>query len=334
MDVKDFIILFMSVFFEAMPFIVVGALISGVLEELVPQEMMARIIPRNRLLAISMGALLGLVFPMCECGIVPIMRRLLRKGVPLSTGVAYMLAGPIINVVVFGSTWVAFRKYGDQGGYYIVAFRMILGFLVAVGTALVVDWYDRKKGSAALLTLSALPPPIPEKTMSLSASGEKMDLSPAPRKSPLQRLSNISESALHDFIDISVFVVLGAILASLSRMLIGTDKIAQWSVQYPPVAILAMMALAVFMCICSEADAFIAASYTTMHPSAKIAFLVFGPMFDFKLLLMFTRVYRPKLIRVIVISLVVQVFLYTLILHYVWGPAGWPLPTQLRYVKP
>src|SRR5260370_28254930 len=107
-------------------------------------------------------------------------------------------------------------------------------------------------------------------------------------------------------------------------MLVGPEGIADGGFQSPPLAILAMMALAVVMCICSEADAFIAASYTTMHPSAKIAFLVFGPMFDFKLLLMFTRVYRPKLIRVIVISLVIQVFLYALIVHYAWGP--WPPP--------
>ncbi len=321
MDVKDFILTFMAVFFEAMPFIVLGALISGILEELVPQQMIARFIPRNRLLAISMGALLGLIFPMCECGIVPIMRRLLRKGVPLSACVAYMLAGPIINFVVLGSTWVAFQKFAPSGGYYIIGLRMGLGFLVAVGTALEVDWYEKRHGAAELLTLSALPPPA--KTISLTVAGEKTEAQEQP-KSVLQRLGNISESALHDFVDISVFLVLGAVLASLSRMLVGTERIADWSVQYPPLAILAMMALAVVMCICSEADAFIAASYTTMHPSAKIAFLVFGPMFDFKLLLMFTRVYRPKLIRVIVISLVIQVFLYALIVHYAWGP--WPPP--------
>jgi uncharacterized membrane protein YraQ (UPF0718 family) len=158
----------------------------------------------------------------------------------------------------------------------------------------------------------------------LTDAGEKIEAKPEARKSLLQRLGNISESALHDFVDISVFLVLGAVLATLSRMLVGTDRIAQWSVDYPPFAILAMMALAVLMCICSEADAFIAASYTTMHPSAKIAFLVFGPMFDFKLLLMFTRVYRPKLIRAIVVALVVQVFVYCLILHYIWDPLGWP----------
>src|SRR5215470_12624192 len=91
-----------------MPFIVLGAVIAGILEEFVPQRLITRIIPRNRVWAILVGGLLGLPFPMCECGIIPIMRRLIRKGVPLSACTAYLLAGPIINVVVMGSTYTAF----------------------------------------------------------------------------------------------------------------------------------------------------------------------------------------------------------------------------------
>src|SRR5205823_3264600 len=82
--IKDFIVIFTSILYEAMPFIVLGALVAGLLEELVPQRFVARIVPRSRILAIAIGGLLGLLFPMCECGIIPVMRRLLRKGVPLS----------------------------------------------------------------------------------------------------------------------------------------------------------------------------------------------------------------------------------------------------------
>jgi len=99
---------FTSILYEAMPFIVLGVILSGLLEEFVPQKLVARIIPRSRVLAIAIGGLLGLLFPMCECGIIPIMRRLLRKGVPLSCCTCYMLAGPIINVVVMISTFAAF----------------------------------------------------------------------------------------------------------------------------------------------------------------------------------------------------------------------------------
>src|SRR5437588_10169363 len=117
-----------------MPFIVLGVVIAGVLEEFVPQRFITRIIPRSRPLAIAISGLLGLIFPMCECGIIPVMRRLLRKGLPLSCCVAYILAGPIINVVVMLSTYVAFAPYETQlmGGAWMVSLRVGLGYLVAV----------------------------------------------------------------------------------------------------------------------------------------------------------------------------------------------------------
>jgi len=276
---------------------------------------------------------------MCECGIVPVMRRLLRKGLPLSTCIAYMLAGPIINVVVILSTYVAFHPHSGVfpdnsvpkyfgAGDIIIALRIGLGFIVAVGTALIIDRMARKTGTAALLTPTALPPPAPS-AKSLPLAGESdEDEKSAPKKSWVQRIGAITETALHDFIDISVFLSLGAVLASLSRyaMLEYKIDIAQVSGSYPAIAILIMMALAILMCLCSEADAFVAASFTTMHPSAKVAFLVLGPMFDFKLLMMFTRVFKPRLIRVIIPALIIQVFIYSMIVHYVWGWFSLPLP--------
>ena len=80
-----------------------------------------------------------------------------------------------------------------------------------------------------------------------------------------------------------------------------------------------MMGMAVLMCLCSEADAFVAASFTTMQGSGKLAFLVLGPMLDLKLLLMYTRVFRRRLILTIAICVFVQVFVYTLVVHY-FGP--------------
>src|SRR5258708_13740558 len=122
-----------------MPFIVLGAVVAGILEELVPQRWIAKLVPRSRFLAILIGGLLGLIFPMCECGIVPVMRRLLRKGLPLSCCIAYLLAGPIINFVVMLSTYVAFSNFKPAGAfdYQITAFWMVglrvgLGYIVAV----------------------------------------------------------------------------------------------------------------------------------------------------------------------------------------------------------
>jgi uncharacterized protein len=307
---------FLSILYEALPFIVLGAVIAGFLEELVPQTFLTNLIPRNRVLAIALSALLGIVFPMCECGIVVVMRRLLRKGLPLSCCVAYMLAGPIINVVVFSSTFAAFARYGREG-YWIIGLRMGLGFLVAVGAALVVEWQYRKHGDSLLKPLAR-----PRK----ERAEEDEDKISNGQRTWLQRLGNISETALHDFVDITLFLILGALLAAGIKVLTSQDEIAALCNSFPVVAILIMMGLAIALCLCSEADAFVAASFTTLHPAAKLAFLVLGPMLDFKLFLMYTRVFQFRLIWTIIAATVIQTFVYTLATYYIWQlvPYFWP----------
>ena len=157
--VKDFIINFTAILYEAMPFIILGAIIAGILEELVPQQLITRLVPKNRPLAIAMGVLLGLIFPMCECGIVPVMRRLLRKGLPLSCCTAYLLAGPIINGVVIFSTYVAFRStesstWRDGRGPIMVVLRMVGGFIVAYSVALIVERLFQRRGYELLTPLA------------------------------------------------------------------------------------------------------------------------------------------------------------------------------------
>lgn len=314
-DILDFIINFSAVLWEAMPFIVLGAVVAGILEEFLPQQAITKFLPKAVVPAVMIGAGLGLIFPMCECGILVVMRRLLRKGLPLSCCVAYMLAGPIINPVVMFSTGVAFWPHGI--GPEVLGLRVGLGFVVAVVTGLVVQQLWVKHGTA-LLNPIAVPAPAPESKMSLPVAD-----APAARKPLSKRLGNISATAVHDFVDITVFLILGSVLAAVAKLYITQDQIQYLSREQPFLAIPAMMALAVLMCLCSEADAFVAASFTNMHLSAKTAFLVLGPMLDLKLLLMYTRVFRPKLIGVIVACVVLQVLVYCVALHLVYQMNGW-----------
>ena len=170
-----------------MPFIVLGALAAGILEEFLPQELITRILPKSVLPSVVIGALLGLLFPMCECGIVVVMRRLLRKGVPLSACIAYMLAGPIINVVVIFSTFVAFEKQGIA--LEMVGLRMGLGFMVACITALVVHVQYKKYGNELLTAVAkpraAMPVPVAKRTADLQKKKEEASLpAPPPGSSP------------------------------------------------------------------------------------------------------------------------------------------------------
>jgi len=322
--VQNFILTFTAILYEALPFIVFGAIIAGIVEEMIPPQLMARLIPRKRVLAIAIGGLLGLPSPMCDCGILVIVRRLLRKGVPLSCCVCYLLAGPIINVVTLLSTRVAFSGSENTvdssgqptyqfSGTQMMCLRAGLGYLVAFVTSLIVEWQYRKHGPEKLLTPLAVPPKLNDAAVTDDEAAE-----PAPSKSWRQRLENIAETALHDFVDVMVFLILGALLAALSREIIDREKLEIWARNYPAASILVMMGLAIALCICSQADAFVAASYVSLRPASKLAFLVLGPMLDFKLYSMYTRVFRPRLIWTIVGSVVVQVFLYALITHFLW----------------
>lgn len=326
----DFVLNFSSILWEAMPFIVLGAVVAGILEELLPQQLITRILPKHPLPAVMIGGALGLVFPMCECGIVVVMRRLLRKGLPLGCCIAYMLAGPILNVVVLFSTYVAFGGLGDpksseqtaimqKAAIEMVLLRAGFGFVVAVVTGLIVHRSEQKHGTRNLLTEVAAPP---EKT-ALSLDVVEPDAPPAPRKSIGKRLQNISETAIHDFMDITVFLIIGAALAATAKTLISPEEISRVSREMPYLAIPAMMLLAVVMCLCSEADAFVAASFTQVSISSKLAFLVLGPMLDLKLLMMYTRVFRARLIITIVVCTVTQVLVYMMLLHQVYdSPPG------------
>ena len=318
-QIQTFVNLFTSIVWEAMPFIVLGAILAGILEEFLPQSLITKILPKSPIIAVVAGGLLGLIFPMCECGIVVVMRRLLKKGLPLSCCIAYMLAGPIVNVIVLTSTLVAFQGHKllptEPNGAgtlapWMVLMRGGLGFAIAAITGLVV--YARAGDGRRLLSDKALPD-----------EGRSLDMveTAKPRKPFAQRIDLIARTALHDFSDIMRFLILGAFLAAMVKLFVAPQQVEAFSQDYPYLSIPAMMILAVLMCLCSEADAFVAASFTQASISSKLSFLVLGPMLDLKLLLMYTRIFKPKLIAMIVTCTVSLTLLFSLGVHF--GLTNW-----------
>jgi uncharacterized protein len=139
--VNDYLVTFISIVLEALPFIVFGCILSGLMEELLPQDLLQKVLPKNRYLAIGLASLMGFVLPMCECGIVAVMRRLLAKGMPAACAIAYMLSAPILNPIVLWSTYLAFggmedaSKIGGFNGVWMAGLRGLLGFTVAMTVA-------------------------------------------------------------------------------------------------------------------------------------------------------------------------------------------------------
>src|SRR5262249_9043703 len=198
----------------------------------------------------------------------------------------------------------------QMGGLWMLVMRCLGGFLVAVGTGLIVERQYRKHGSKLLAPLA-----VPGGSIGQADDAQEVAMSHRPMK---VRVSNAAETALHEFLYITLFLILGAAIAALVRQVIPHENMEAFANSKPLVLILLMMGLAIVLCLCSEADAFVAASFITLPPASKLAFLVLGPMLDFKLYFMYTRVFRPRLIATIIGSVVVQVFLYSVIVHYVW----------------
>lgn len=323
--IDRFIVIFPAIVFEALPFIVLGALISGTLEVLLPQKFFASLLPKRRTLAIGLSALLGIIFPMCECGIVLVMRRLLGKGLPLGCAIAYMLAAPIINPVVMMSTWAAFSGEDRIDGItseQMLSLRVGGAFFVAVTVGLIVNRLAARVGVENLIK------PI-RGLVANRPTEEAPETEAGPRMSLRQKLVAISEITLHDFIDITCYLILGALLAALVQSF-DLVRFAPGLAGNAVVMILFMMLLAVVLCLCSEADAFVAANFpipAEMALGAKLAFLLLGPMLDLKLYVMYTQVLKSRLIWTIIFSVVGLVFAFTVAVHYLNAPTLMPLST-------
>ena len=296
-NLSDFVFVWWSLLYEAIPFVALGALVSGIMERCLSREMVVRLFPRRRSVGILAVALLGLLLPLCECGVVPIVRRLIRKGVPVSCAVAYLLASPIINPLTIASTVVAFRA---QGGWYVAALRVGLGYLVAVVVAAVV-W--KVLGEDRVLR-------------SPGAAGQATDYHEVPRQG--QVLGDVLSVAGSEFITIGGILAIGAAIAALINSGFSRQTIAPWA-DNPFLAVPGMMGLAVVLNLCSEADAFVAASFNVFPLAAKLAFLVLGPMVDIKLMLIYSAVFRPRAAMTI-LGLVVLLVLVSCLAAPWWLP--------------
>jgi uncharacterized protein len=273
-SLPDFSYAFLSVLLEGVPFILIGTLLSGIIDEFLPSRVMVRFLPRNAFLGICLSGAMGLVFPMCECGVVPVIRRLINKGLPLSNAIAYMLSAPIVNPIVLVSTYVAFR---GQSPMEFTLLRLGVGYFVAVITALAVHHLPQdlllRRGVLSVAT----------------SHGEKET------ERLLVRVGNAFRVAVADFLDVMVFFVLGVMVSavfstSLNQELIMPLALNDW------LATFSLMVFAAILSLCSTSDAFIAATLISFPAVAKLAFLVFGPMFDLKLLFIYSAVFRKRFV--------------------------------------
>ncbi len=289
----DFAVAFLSVLLEGIPFLLLGSVISGLVDAFVSPEKLAQVLPKNRTAAVLVSGLLGLAFPMCECGSVVVIRRFLRKGLPVGCAVTYMLGAPIVSPIVALSTFAAFR---GQNPAEMTLLRLGLGLVIAIFVGL---FLDRLPVQAILQSGVVLPDASPSPRQ--ARVGLSVGTTPGALDGPTQtsvgtRILRSVYSAATDFLDVAVFFVIGAGITAVLGTAVDRSLLAPLAAS-PLLAIFAMMLAALALALCSTTDAFIAAtSFPGFPMTAKLAFLVFGPMFDLKLYWLYGLLFKRRVV--------------------------------------
>jgi uncharacterized protein len=243
--------IFVAIAIQAMPFLVLGVTVSAAIAALVPAGLLPRLLPEQPALAVPVAAAAGATLPGCECGSVPIAGRLVAQGAPAAAALTFLLSAPAINPVVLVATAVAFPGRPD-----VVAARLLASVLAAVLVGLVWARFGR------------------DELLERARRRHRQGGSP---------LAVLAATAQHDLLHAGGFLIVGAATAATLQTAVPRgilDAVAGSG----PLAALALGGLAVAMAICSEADAFIAASLTQFSLSSRLAFMVVGPMVDVKLI--------------------------------------------------
>jgi uncharacterized membrane protein YraQ (UPF0718 family) len=294
-----FVTILLGIFTEAVPFLVAGSVVSGIIQVWVSPQTLARFIPRQPVLATLMGAALGLVFPICECGVVPVTRRLQQKGLPLSAGIAFLLAAPVINPIVIASTYSAF------GWGPILLGRIGFTLLIACAIGLVFQWADPRE--------VILPEPVMPQVEPHVHADE-----PPTRWD--ERIAQTLAAAGDDFLDMARYLIAGSMLAALMQTLVPQSALLAIG-QGPVTSVVALLLLAFVLSVCSTVDAFLALTFVnTFTSGAILGFLVFGPMVDIKSSLMFLRVFRRKTVLYLILLPLMMTLLMAV---YVNLNVGW-----------
>ena len=336
-QLNDAFTLFLSLLVEAMPFLLLGVLLSGLLLLFIDERQLIAKLPKNPLLGAFVGSMVGFLFPVCECGNVPVARRLLIQGVPAPVAIGFLLAAPTINPIVIWATWTAFRDQPE-----IVVLRVVFSLVIAT----ILGWVFSAQANlrpllqpAIAVRLNALSEPEPKlvqqqvQTPELLRAGTywlaqpgqplRMDatvlqatLAATPSTKLLSdRLQLLLDNTVQELRELGAVLVLGSAIAAVVQVLVPREVILSLGAG-SITSIVAMMLLAGLVSICSTVDSFFALSFASTFTSGSLlAFLVFGPMVDIKSIGLMLSIFKPRAL-IYLFTLVAQLtFLLTLFVN-------------------
>ncbi|MEZ4641913.1 MAG: permease [Chloroflexota bacterium] len=302
-----FVTVFLGIFIEALPFLLIGSIISGFIEEFIDRGTLLRLIPNNPFAAALIGSLMGFAFPVCECGVVPVTRRLYGKGLPLPVGISFLLAAPAMNPIALAATYTAFGwgpiLIGRFWGTLLIAF--VIGLIF---TLLKPD--DILRPAAIQPTQMYLSSPPVELAEDEQGESAKEDYVSGNGRWP--RALAIGGN---DFLDMARYLIIGSMLAAAMQTIVPqSNLIALGNGTF--LSVITLMLLAFILSICSTVDSFVALSFVNSFTTGSIlSFLVFGPMVDIKSALLFLGVFRRRIVALLIVLPLLLTFLLGLIVN-------------------
>lgn len=331
--------LFFSLLVEAIPFLLIGVLFSSALLLFVDERKLIAAAPKNPLLAAFAGSLIGFLFPVCECGNVPVARRLMIQGAPAAMAIGFLLAAPVVNPVVFWATWTAFRDQPEMV-FLRVGFSLLIATIIgwvfstqadlrplmqpAVARAMLVP---RERRSSAKLSGEDISPLLQSGTFLLGQSNQPLQLdnnlgqaaalavNPALSRPFSERLRLMLDNVIQELRELGGILVIGSAIAAIVQVSVPREMILSLG-QGPVSSIIAMMILAAVVSICSTVDSFFALSFaSTFTTGSLLAFLVFGPMIDLKNFALLLSVFRGRAIVYLFVLAGQLTFLLTLLIN-------------------
>lgn len=317
-DVQLFTSTVTAVFLEASPFLLLGALLSSVFEVFLPQDRIEKFMPNGLLLGLLFGLSAGMLIPTCECGVVSIVRRLLKKGVPPHVAMTYMLSAPVINPLTIAATYIAFR-----GNMW-----MILGRIGIVAVCASCIGLTLARNNPVLLIRGRETDPALWNYGRTACSSADVNYMPhahldvahgcgcscAVTKGP--RLIQVFQHTSSEFLDMGTYLIIGALAVGFFRTLLHQEWLAFFQGNVF-LAIGMMMLLAFFLSICSQADAFVAASFVTFPIVAQLSFVTLGPMVYLNLVAMYGAVFRKRIALTLIIVPIILIYILSLLLELV-----------------
>ena len=314
---RDIAIYFTTIMLEAIPFLLLGALISAIIEEFVSEERISKMIPKNRVLGSLVGIFLGLFIPACDCAVIPIAMRLKKKKVPTNVIVSFMLASPIISPVVLLSTFFAFGEtekmllFGLEMPKLFV-YRTIFGILVALVVGIILDIVckDSVLKEEGSVVNHEHHHHHHEHIHTCNHHHEGCSCSAHEKETgPIGRVKNIINIMYGDFMGIISYMAVGAILAATMQILLPISNIGG-IVQNKYISTFIMMLLAFALSLCSTSDAFIARTFmNSLSKNSILAFILLGPMIDIKNTIVLNKSFNKKFVIVLIGTIFLTVYL-------------------------